>query len=109
MWNFLETFYHEQQEEDSGYVTESFIRAIAGQVAGLNIPRWKAARADPALTRELESDAQTASAESLDGTPAFLIGITGGAAKRLEPSSLTEAGPFEQAIAKLADSAGQSQ
>ena len=42
LWNFVETFYHEQQEEDSGYVTERYIQGIAGQVPGLNLSRWAA-------------------------------------------------------------------
>lgn len=104
MWNFVETFYHEQQEEDSGYVTERFIQGIAKQVPELNLARWKAARASTALAAQLESDAQAANVNNLDGTPAFLLGATGGAMKRLEPSSLTEAAPFEQAISKLAQS-----
>lgn len=102
MWNFVETFYHEQQEEDSGYVNERFIDGIASQVPGLDLARWKSARDDSRLTGQLESDAQTASADSLGGTPAFLLGVTGGAATRLQPSSLTKARPFEQAIGKLA-------
>src|ERR1700692_3677029 len=37
LWNFVETFYHEQGEEDSGYATESYIQGIAKQVPGLNL------------------------------------------------------------------------
>ena len=39
-WNFIETFYHEQGEEDSGYVTEKYIQGIASQVPGLNLAQW---------------------------------------------------------------------
>ena len=34
LWNFVETFYHEQGEEDTGYVTESFIQGIASRCPG---------------------------------------------------------------------------
>ena len=34
MWNYLETFYHEQGEEGSGYVTESYLQGLAQQVPG---------------------------------------------------------------------------
>lgn len=105
MWNFVETFYHEQQEEDSGYVTERFIQGIAKQVPGLNLARWKAARTDPALAGQLESDARSASADNLNGTPAFLVGVTGGAMTRFEPTSVVEAASFEHAVARLAESA----
>jgi protein-disulfide isomerase len=87
MWNFVETFYHEQQEEDTGYVTEGFIRGVAKQVSGLNLTQWTGERADAALMDQVASDAQTASSSGLNGTPAFLIGRSGGAASQLEPSS----------------------
>jgi hypothetical protein len=35
-WQFLETFYDEQGEENSGYVTDSYLQGIASQIAGLN-------------------------------------------------------------------------
>jgi protein-disulfide isomerase len=101
-WNFIETFYHEQGEEDSGYVNERFIQGIAKQVPGLNLATWTSARSDTALASELETDAQTASNERLEGTPGFLIGHSGGAMRKFEPSSYTEAGPFEAEIEKLA-------
>ncbi len=40
MWNFVELFYHEQGEEDSGYVTESYLQGLAAQVPGLNLSQW---------------------------------------------------------------------
>ncbi len=101
MWNFVETFYHEQQEEDTGYVTESFIQGIAKQVPGLNLAEWGGDRGDLALANRLASDGQMANASGLDGTPAFLIGRSGGAASHLEPGSLTEPSSFNAAIEKL--------
>jgi protein-disulfide isomerase len=104
MWNFVETFYHEQQEEDTGYVTENFIQGIAKQVPGLNLAEWAGDRDDVALANQVASDGQAASSSSLDGTPAFLIGRSGGPVSQLEPSSFTEPGSFNQAIEKLVKS-----
>jgi protein-disulfide isomerase len=104
MWNFLETFYHEQQEEDTGYVTESFILGIAKQVPGLNLAKWAGDRGAIALTNQLATDGQTANGSGLNGTPAFLIGRSGGASRRLEPSSFTEPSSFNSAIEKLVNS-----
>lgn len=98
MWNFLETFYAEQGEEGSGYATEAFIAGIARQVPGLALARWSAAREDPALARQIASDAQAGAKDRLNGTPAFLIGRTGSSARIFEPSSFTEAQPFDRAI-----------
>jgi protein-disulfide isomerase len=101
MWNFIETFYHEQGEEDSGYVTEKYIQGIASQVPGLKLAQWSGDRADPALANQVIADGQAANSAGLSGTPGFLIGRSGGALKQLEPSSYTEAGSFDEAIEKL--------
>jgi protein-disulfide isomerase len=104
MWNFVETFYEEQQEEGTGYVTENYIQGIAKQVPGLNLSRWTSDRNDPALANQVASDAQAANNQGLNGTPAFLIGKAGAAASRLEPSSFNEPAPFNEAIEKLVKS-----
>jgi protein-disulfide isomerase len=104
LWNFIETFYHEQGEEDSGYVTEGYIQGIAKQLPGLNLTHWTGERNDPTLAGQVESDAQAANNAGFNGTPAFLIGRSGGAMTKLEPSSFSQAGPFDEAIAKLAKS-----
>jgi protein-disulfide isomerase len=98
LWNFVETFYGEQQEEGTGYVTERFLDGIAQQVPGLDLARWSSDRSNPALADRLATDAQSANADGLNGTPAFLIARRGHAARRLEPSSFTAAQPFNDAI-----------
>src|SRR5208282_4243825 len=70
MWDFLELFYHEQGEEGSGYVTEEFIDNIAKQVEGLDHGKWQEARSNPAFANQIEEDANVASKEGFNGTPA---------------------------------------
>jgi len=101
MWYFIETFYHEQGEEATGYVTESYIDGIAKQVPGLNLAKWQEERANHKYAAEVEEDAQTANNEGFTGTPSFLIGRTGGAMEKLEYSSLTEPTSFDEAVEKL--------
>ena len=74
MWNFIELFYLEQRPEDSGYVTESYLQALAQQVSGLNLPSWMAARGEASLFNTLREDARTASRMGLTSTPSFLLG-----------------------------------
>jgi protein-disulfide isomerase len=100
-WNFIETFYHEQGEEDSGYVTEKYIQGIASQVPGLNLADWTSARNEAMFSNQVTADAQTANQAGFTGTPSFLIGKTGGKLQPYTPSSLTEPGPFSEAIEKL--------
>ena len=100
-WDFIETFYHEQGEEDSGYVTESYIQGIAQQVPGLNLATWTSDRSEAALANEVASDAQAAGNVGFTGTPSFLIGKTGGTTQKLEYASLTDPTSFNEAIEKL--------
>lgn len=101
MWNFLETFYHEQGEEDSGYVNESYLQGLAQQVPGLNLTTWTNDRANQALVTQVATDAQAANNAGFTGTPSFLIGKTGSTPSKLEYSSLTNPSSFDEAIEKL--------
>jgi hypothetical protein len=81
-WHFIETFYAEQEEENSGYVTDAYLRGIASQVTGLDLARWTSDQRDPALGNEITGDARTAENAGLTGTPSFLIGASGDAMSR---------------------------
>jgi protein-disulfide isomerase len=100
-WNFIETFYHEQGEEDSGYVTESYIQGIAKQVPGLDLTQWTSDRSDASLANEVTTDAQAANNAGFTGTPSFLLGKTGGKLSKYEPGSLTDPGAFDEEIEQL--------
>jgi protein-disulfide isomerase len=101
-WNFIETFYHEQGEEDSGYVTEKYIQNIASQVPGLNLAQWTTDRGNQELANEVTvTDAQAASNAGFDGTPSFLIGHTGGTMSKVEYSNPEEPGFINEAVEKL--------
>ncbi len=100
-WYFIEDFYHEQGEEDSGYVTESYIQGLAQQVPGLDLTKWTSDRSDPALASEVEADAQAANTAGFTGTPSFQLGKTGGALQKFDPGEYTETGPYESAIESL--------
>jgi hypothetical protein len=101
LWPFAELFYHEQGEENSGYVTEQYLQNLAQQVPGLNLAQWTAARSDPALASQLTTDAQVVSIQGFTGTPSFLIGKTAGAAQKFEPTSYKDPSSFNVAIEKL--------
>jgi protein-disulfide isomerase len=100
MWDFVELFYHEQGEEDSGYVTESYLQDLAQQVPGLNLATWTSDRNDPALSKEVTADTEAASNAGFTGTPSFQLGKTG-EEKTFEPGTYTEAAPYNAQIEKL--------
>jgi protein-disulfide isomerase len=97
-WHFIETFYAEQGEENSGYVTDTYLKDIASQVTGLDLSRWADDRRDPELANELADDARVAESSRLTGTPSFLISASGGAMSRFSPSDSTS---FDAAIERL--------
>jgi len=101
MWYFVELFYHEQGEEDSGYVTESYLQKLAQQVPGLNLAQWTSDRSDPTLPNIVANDAKAASNEGFTGTPSFLVGKTGSSLQKLEAGTYTEAAPYNTAFEKL--------
>lgn len=101
MWNYIETFYREQGEEDSGYVTESYLQGLAQQVPGLNLSQWSTDRGQQTLLAQLASDTQEANNRNFTGTPSFLIGKTGGAMKKFEYTSLQDPTSFNEAIEAL--------
>lgn len=97
-WDYIELFYHQQGEEDSGYVTEKYLQTLAQQVPGLNLATWTSDRDNGEFTNAITSDAQLANNSGFTGTPSFLIGKTGEQAQKLEYSSLKDASSFESAI-----------
>jgi protein-disulfide isomerase len=99
-WNFIETFYREQGEEGSGYVTDSFLEGIADEVLGLNLSQWNRDRGDPELANQIDADQQAAESAGLRGTPSFLIGASTSAMTAFSP---TEPASFDAAIENLLD------
>lgn len=97
-WHFIETFYAEQGEENSGYVTDAYLQGIASHVTGLDLARWTSDRRDPQLANEIAGDERAAENAGLTGTPSFLISASGGAMSRFTPSDPTS---FDAAIEGL--------
>jgi protein-disulfide isomerase len=72
-WSFVELFYRNQGAEDSGYVTDAFLTAIANGADVPDIARWNADRKSKPVLGEVA--AATAEAEKLGftGTPSFAV------------------------------------
>jgi len=98
MWDYVELFYHEQGEEDSGYVNEKYLQGLAQQVPGLNLQTWQNQRSNQTYQAQLATDAQEANSRGFTGTPSFLIGKTGGPLKKVEYTSLSDPTSFNEAV-----------
>jgi protein-disulfide isomerase len=101
LWNYIETFYHEQSEEDSGYVTEQYLSGLASQIPGLNVTLWNEDRYDPELAVQVATERRTAARAHYRGTPTFLIGDSKARMYGLAPRSLTKPTRFNEAIEYL--------
>ena len=72
-WDFAELFYHQQGAEGTGYVTDGYLAGLATQIPGFNMNSWHAARNDPSLVSQVNSEQQAAGAAGIKGTPTLVF------------------------------------
>jgi protein-disulfide isomerase len=98
-WNFIELWYRNQGEENSGYVTEKFIESI-GKGAGIpNLAQWNKERKSKKYKKTLQETTKQAQKIGFEGTPSFAI--EGPHSKGLELIGTPEStGQLEEAIEK---------
>jgi len=77
-WNYVELFYRNQGAEESGYVTDEFLTAIARDAGVPDIERWNRDRHAPGLKAVLERTDAEAGRLGLRGTPSFVVEGPGG-------------------------------
>ena len=70
-WNYVELFYRNQGEENSGYVTDEFLKAVAEGAGVKNIAQWEQER--KRLTPEVTSSTADAQSLNFEGTPSFVV------------------------------------
>ena len=79
LWPFLEAFYAAQGEENSGYVTDDFLRSVA-DAAGVDAGAALKAADTPAAQQRLNRANADAQALGIDATPTFTVARGDGAA-----------------------------
>jgi protein-disulfide isomerase len=72
-WNYLELFYRNQGEENSGYATDEFLTAIAKGAGVKDIGQWDKERQGTKFTNEVTMTTEQAEAFGFTGTPSFAI------------------------------------
>jgi protein-disulfide isomerase len=99
-WYYAELFYNEQGQEDTGYVTESYLDGLARQVPGLNYARWLKDRRDPSLLAQVDQAETQGLRAGIQGTPTLVFrGPTG---KTAQPSAAVPSyGQLLQAIKQV--------
>jgi protein-disulfide isomerase len=100
LWNFIDLMYLNQGEENSSYVTPTYLRRLLDAVPGLNVPAALRASAAPSATAALTRANTVATQDGVNATPSFLIGKAGGPLRPFQPLTLTSA-PFAAAFNAL--------
>jgi protein-disulfide isomerase len=73
-WNFIETFYRNQGEENSGYVTEALLESIAKAAGVKDLRRWNRERKSKRILAEAEASTEEAGDKlGFHATPSFAI------------------------------------
>jgi protein-disulfide isomerase len=70
-WNYVELFYRNQGEENSGYADDEFLEAVAAGAGVENVARWQRERGQ--LKPEVERTTAEAQRLGFDGTPSFAV------------------------------------
>ena len=89
MWDFVDRFYAEQGQENTGYVTDGFLHKIGSEIQGFDTDKaFTEAQSEDAL-RTLAASHADAEKFGVDSTPSFTIGRTGGKQRVLDVTSLS--------------------
>ncbi len=89
LWPFAELFYLNQGTENSGYVTSSFLKAVAAATPGLDAGRALAATNSASVTAQLTRAENSARTLEVTSTPTFFLVRPGRPPVQLHPSALT--------------------
>jgi protein-disulfide isomerase len=87
LWPFLEVFYANQGQENSGYVTDAFLRRVA-TAAGVNADAAFAGADSRFAQRRLDRANADAQRLGIDSTPTFAVAKGSGAPQVLEANGL---------------------
>jgi protein-disulfide isomerase len=98
-WSFIETWYRNQGEENSGYATDEFIESMAKYVGVPNLAKWKQEWKGKKYKKQVEKTTSQARTLGFEGTPSFSIeGPKSEGLELLNTPGSTEA--IEEAIEK---------
>jgi protein-disulfide isomerase len=98
-WNFIELFYRNQGEENSGYVTEEFIESIGKGASVPDLAKWNEERKGGKYKKQVEETTKQAEKLGFGGTPSFAIEGPGSNGLELVGTPETT-GSIEEAIEK---------
>jgi len=103
LWEFIDLMYENQAAENSGYVTERYLQALAGAIPGIDVSQALHERASSAVAAQIAQAGRLAAQWHVQGTPTFLLMRAGRPTQVLAPASPSSAssftGPLDSALA----------
>jgi protein-disulfide isomerase len=72
-WNYLQLFYANQGQENSGYVTDDFLTSIAKGAGVEDVDAWDQSRNDSKWDSVLDQGTSKAESFGFNGTPSLLV------------------------------------
>jgi protein-disulfide isomerase len=97
-WSFVELYYRNQGIENTGYVTDEFLRSIAKGAGVPDLARWERDRRADRWDAVLAKTGSQAQRFGFTGTPSFLVVGPGGTEAVGTPHSATD---VEAAISRV--------
>jgi protein-disulfide isomerase len=101
LWQFVDLMYRNQGAENTGYVTTTYLEALASAIPGANMRRALAARGSARVNAQIARASAEAHRLNLTGTPSFTIARTGAKAHRLPASAAVQSSVIEEAVEGL--------
>jgi protein-disulfide isomerase len=99
-WDFILTFYDQQQAENSGYVSSDFLEGIAKDAGVPDLGKWNADRTVAKWKPTIDATDKEASALGFSGTPSILVEGPNGK-KPIGGSTIPTLDQIEAAIAQV--------
>jgi protein-disulfide isomerase len=102
LWQFVELMYRNQGLENSSYVTDTYLRALAGAIPGVDVAQALAVRASAGVQSQLDDSRALAGALRVRSTPSFALSPRGAPPRRFSPEGLDSgsfAGPLDRLLA----------
>jgi protein-disulfide isomerase len=72
-WNYLQLFYANQGDENSGYVTDAFLTSIAKAAGVSDLDKWNQSRNDPKWDATIQQGSSQADSFGFNGTPSIAV------------------------------------
>jgi protein-disulfide isomerase len=89
LWQFVDVAYADQGDENSGYVTDGWIKDVAGKVPGLDVNRLMSDRNAASTSAAIQQAQSEGRRLGVTTTPTFFLQRGTGPMKRIEFSDFT--------------------